>query len=142
MLSADAWAQASVTEGHALGFGNVVQGTGTVNVTLTSPNTGWVTLTAPSGRSIGATLTAPASLTDGGGNTIPYTAGAAYNIKAFNPGTASTMPPSGNTCCGVLQANDNGITAQGYIWVYGSINVGMVSAGSYSAVYNITLTVY
>jgi hypothetical protein len=141
-LSANIRAQTSVTEGHALSFGNVVQGTGKVTVSLTSPNTGWVTLTAPSGRNIGAVLTPPASLTDGAGNTIPYTAKAAYNIYAYNPGTANTMPSSGNTCCGVLHANDNGITAQGFIWVYGSINVGMIPAGSYSAVYNITLTVY
>ena len=141
-LSADVWAQASVTEGHALSFGNVVQGTGVVNVTLSSPNSGWVTLTAPSGRNIGAILTPPASLTDGTGNTISYTAKAAYNVFSFNPGTANTMPTSGKTCCGILHANDNGITAHGYIWVYGSLDVGMIPAGSYSAVYNITLIVY
>ena len=142
LWSGNVLAQTSVTEGHALSFGNVVQGTGTATVTVTSPNAGWVILTAPSGRNIGATLTPPASLTDGAGNTIPYTARAAYNINVFNPGASNTMPSSGNTCCGVLHANDNGITAQGYIWVYGSINVGMIPAGSYSAVYSITLTVY
>ena len=142
LLSGNTRAQTSVTEGNGLSFGNVVQGTGTATVSLTSSNAGWVTLTAPSGRNIGATLTPPASLTDGAGNTIPYTAKAAYNIYTFNPGSASTMPPSGKTCCGILHANDNGTTAQGYIWIYGSINVGMIPAGSYSAVYNITLTVY
>jgi hypothetical protein len=125
---------------RGLNFGTVVVNTGLDSVALTAVNTGEVTINGQWNNNVTVTLTPPASLTNGGNN-LPYTPGAAYNNAADDPATATVWtPPSGQQTAFRLRANHTGHTGEAYIYIYGSINVGNVSPGTYSGLYGIAVT--
>lgn len=121
-----------------LNFGTVVTGTGIDSIGLASSMTGHVTLSG-SNKTVYVTLTPPASLSNGA-NTISYTPRAAYNATADDPSTATIMSASGTTSFKPGDNHLHGNTYYAYIYLYGSINVGSVPAGSYSGTYTVAVT--
>lgn len=121
-----------------LSFGDVVSGTGANSVGLTSPNVGHVTI-GGSKNTVTVTLTPPSALTDGNSHSITYTPEAAYNPSADDPSTAIVMAPSGQTSF-ALGNHVSGNNYQGYLYLYGSIDVQNVPAGSYSGQYTVSVT--
>lgn len=120
-----------------LSFGSVVSGTGVDSVAITSTSAGHVTI-GGSNKTVYVTLTPPSSLTSGS-NTIVYTPRAGYNSSVDDPSTATSMSPSGQTSF-KLNTHVTGNNYQGYVYLYGSINVGSVPAGSYSGTYTVAVT--
>ncbi len=120
-----------------LSFGNVVSGTGIDSVAMTSANAAHVTI-GGSKKKVYVTLTPPTALTDGH-NSITFTPEAAYNSTADDPSTAASMTASGQTSF-ELNSHVSGNNYQGYLYLYGSIDVQNVPAGSYSGTYTVSVT--
>ncbi len=65
-----------------------------------------------------------------------YTPGAAYNNRADNPSTATVWTsPTGRQAGFKLRANRSRRTGEAFVYIFGSIIVGSVPAGTYSGTY-------
>lgn len=124
----------------ALNFGTVVAGTGTHSVAVTDAAAGKATISGQWNRTVIVTLAPPSNLVNGA-NVLTYTPGAAYNNTADDPAAATVWSAPGGTQAGFrLRANRSGQTANGYIYLFGSIDVGNVPAGNYSGVYLVSVS--
>jgi hypothetical protein len=130
----------SVYANRALNFGTVVAGTVAHSVAVTDAAAGKVTISGQWNRTVYVTLTPQASLVSGS-NTLPYTPGAAYNSSADNPSAAAVWAsPTGRQAGFRLRANRSGQTGEAFIYIYGSINVGIVPPGNYSGLYLLSVS--
>ena len=129
----------SIYVNHALNFGTVVSGTGTHSLAVTDANAGKTTISGQYKKTVYVTLTPPATLVNGG-NSITYTPGAAYNNTADNASLATVWAtPSGTQAGFKLLANHVGKTGEAFVYLFGSINVGSVPAGTYSGTYTVAV---
>lgn len=123
---------------RSLNFGTVASRSGVATVTLTSANNGLFRLYGQRNKTVNVTLTPPTQLSNGT-HTIPVTStGAAYNELVNNPSDANTVVMTGTTAAFKLRENQPGNAGQAYLWVYGSINVGAVSAGRYTGTWTLS----
>ncbi len=123
-----------------LSFGTVVAGTGTKTVVANSAGAAKLTVSGHKNRNVYVTLTPPAFLSDGT-DRITYSASASYNSSADDPSTSTAWASaSGRQAAMQLSANSRGSTAEAFIYLYGSIDVGNVPAGNYSGTYVVSVS--
>ncbi len=137
-------------------FQTVISGSGLQEINLGDAGMGVFAITGNEEMDVIVTMTAPVSLTHTGvsSDVIPFTLKFAYANKGVNdvnqavevigssvrfqlkervsgpPGAPPTPPSNAHTA--------NQVTA--YIYIYGSMNVGIIDAGSYSGTVNLSVT--
>ncbi len=140
--------QVMVVEGLAawsdrgLDFGVVGAGSGTVAVPVTSPSAGLFRISGRRNRWVSVTLEPPAELTHGSGEAITYTWQAASNGESGDPATATPV----TALTSDLRLRDftaPGNRAWGWVWVYGSVDLGgpgtLLPPGTYSGLFTIVV---
>lgn len=131
----------SVTAAQDLEFGDVVAGAGLVTKTNTDANIGKFQIVGQHNRRVLVTLNAPAALTNGA-SSIAYTPAAGFHDRrddaanlagtfAFTAGTATRQ-------FRLRDASPPGALSQAFVYIYGSLNVGAVPAGAYSATFTLS----
>lgn len=130
----------SVFTERSLDFGTVLAGSGTATVPLTSASNGLFRINGRNNRTVNVTLSPPASLVNGA-NSIPYTWQAASNDNANDVGTATVRATTGFQV--QLKDHISGSTSNGWVWIYGSINLGTMPStlpgGLYQGTFVITV---
>lgn len=124
-----------------LDFGSLLIGSGVTSVAVTDPGAGLFSISGASNRRVRVTLSPPSVLTNGNGDSIVLTSGAAYN----NLGPAASDPSgaiafTGNTASFHIDATGVAPPKQStaYVWIYGDLDVGNVPPGNYTAIYTLT----
>ncbi|MFH0991046.1 MAG: hypothetical protein V1799_13640 [bacterium] len=122
-----------------LNYGIVPQNS-TATIAVTDAQTGKFTVVGTKTKNVITTLTPPATLTNGS-NSITYTAQASFNNLADNPATATEWIPASGVKAGFRpSANTSGNIGEFYIYIYGSITVGNVPAGTYTGVFTVSVS--
>ncbi len=134
----------SVYVNKPLDFGTVLSGSGNHSVAVTDANAGKVTIYGIRFFPVYVTLTPPSSLMNGSGtDSLAYSPSAAYNNTADNPsGATQWSNPSGLQSGFYLQANSTLFYGYAYVYLYGTINVSKVPAGTYSGTYTVSVTYF
>lgn len=143
----------TVLSDGVLGYGNLLQNQGQVQILLNDPRTEVISIEGEFNKDVTVTITPPAALQLDPSNTLPYTLAAAYaNDGEDNKGQATEF--TGNTATFRIKegggpppwagrgpppwAGGGGQpTATAYLYIYGDINVGNVNAGTYTGIINI-----
>ncbi|WP_445665814.1 hypothetical protein [Fodinibius sp. AD559] len=123
-----------------LNFGTVISNSGTHQIELANPQMGIFKIRALAAQSAILTLQRPDRLTQSGGqdttNTIPLNLDAAYSHQASN---YQDLLPFGNDMLQVTLSDDENpnnnkeqVWDTGYVYIFGNIEVGDISPGSYS----------
>lgn len=118
-----------------LNFGTVVTNSGTHQIELGNPQMGVFKIRALAAQSAILTLQKPEQLTQADDqdttNTIPLTLDAAYAPEATN--YRDYLPFANNELHITLSGeNDDQVWDTGYVYIFGNIDVGDISPGSYS----------
>ena len=118
-----------------LNFGTVVSNSGTHQIGLGNPQMGIFKIRALATQSAILTLQKPDRLAQSTGqdttNTIPLTLDAAYSPEASN--YQDYMPFAHNELQITLSGeNDEQVWETGYVYIFGNIDVGDITPGSYS----------
>ena len=123
-----------------LNFGSAVASSGPRSVAITDAAAGKVTISGQSNKTVYVTLTPPPWLL-GVSDSVSYAPGAGYNATADDPATATIWTtPSGLQSGFRLKANRTNQTAQAFVYVFGSVNVGNVPPGVYSGTYLVSVS--
>jgi len=143
----------NVSSNSSLDFGNVLRNGGLYQIQLSDPEVVVFSIQAEYDKDVFVTLSPPPELVLDASNTIPFTLRAAYANKGNNS-IAQAKIISGNTARFAVLERGSGPpgppptpkhegyttpTATAYLYIYGDINVGNVSAGFYTA--NIDISV-
>ncbi|MDX1618952.1 MAG: hypothetical protein R3224_09210 [Balneolaceae bacterium] len=144
----------NVSSNSSLDFGTVLRNGGLYQIQLTDPEVVVFSIQAEYDKDLFVTLTPPAELVLDASNSIPFTLRAAYANQGNN-NIAQAKIISGNTARFPVQARGSRPpgppptpkhegyttpTATAYLYIYGDINVGNVSAGFYSGIIDITVS--
>lgn len=129
----------TILKARDLNYG-MVQQNSTATIAVTDVTTGKFVVIGTKTKNVITTLTPPATLTSGS-NSITYSARAAYNNTADNPATATEWIPASGVKPGFRpQANQSGNIGEFYIYIYGSITIGNVPAGTYTGVFTVSVS--
>lgn len=130
----------TIVKNRDLNFGVVLENT-SATIGVTSASAGKFTIIGNKTKNVVTTLAPPATLSDGNGNSVTYTARASYNNLTDDPATAlEWIPPTGLQTGFRPQANQSGNIGEFYIYIFGSVTVATVPAGTYSGLFTITVS--
>lgn len=146
----------NATKDQDMDLGSVISGSGLTQVNLGDPGMGVFSITGNEELDVIVTLTAPANLTHTGisSDVIPLTLEFAYANKGAND-VNQAIVGTGGTARFQLKQRSSGpagppptpagshhtpADATAYIYIYGSMNVGNIDAGSYSGVVELSIT--
>ena len=117
-----------------LNFGTVVTNSGTHQIGLGNPQMGIFKIRALAAQSAILTLQKPKRLTPSNDqdttNTIPLTLDAAYSPEASN--YQDYLPFANEELRITLDSDNEQVWDTGYVYIFGNIDVGDISPGSYS----------
>lgn len=125
-----------------LDFGTLFYNQGVVRIARTDPGAVVLQVEGKENQKIRASFTAPDNLILNATNTLPFTLEAAYNENGDNnPASAQTIvnPSTSDTIFRLPKNKGPEKRAEAYLYVYGSVTVGKVNAGTYTEIINVSV---
>ncbi len=146
----------NATKDQDMDFDTVLSGDGLVSINLGDTGMGVFAITGNEELDVIVTMTAPANLTHTGSSpdVIPFTLNFAYANRGANDVNQAVVV-SGTTARFQMRQRESGpagapptppsgyhtaAEATAYIYIYGSMNVGVIDAGSYSGTVELSVT--
>lgn len=139
----------NATKDQDMDFGTLIAGTGLTEINLGDAGMGVFAITGNEEMDVIVTLTAPANLTHTGASSdvIPFTLNFAYANKGANDVNQATVG-TGGTARFQMRERESGpagapptppsshhtpTEATAYLYIYGTLNIGAIDAGTYTA---------
>ncbi|MCF7808002.1 MAG: DUF4402 domain-containing protein [Candidatus Marinimicrobia bacterium] len=139
----------NATKDQDMDFGTIISGTGLTEINLGDAGMGVFAITGNEEMDVIVTLTAPANLihTGASSDVIPFTLNFAYANKGVND-INQAVTSTGGTARFQMRERESGpagapptppsshhtpAEATAYLYIYGTLNVGNIDAGTYSA---------